>query len=119
MKQYTPIKNVDNLEGKTILKSRSFFTDRLVIVFTDDTFLYIRAEPQSFDESDLDFNKELPAFELKTMGLITQEEYTDIQRKENEESRQHIEQKERQQYEYLKLKFENKENETIHNATAK
>ena len=98
--------------GKTLAGAGiSFIGDQMVVVFTDNTFASLGIFRQQYDGDDeieekplklLDFGDD----QLIALGIVTAEELTTLRMNRGEEDRRTLEERERQQYEFLKHKFE-------------
>lgn len=101
------ITDLEELVGKTVAKAIDFDEERLGLIFTDDTYLYIRPRSGYDGDASLEWDEMPDDDEHKVaLGLMTREEYDRLkaeQKIHNEALRQ---QHERREYERLKAKFE-------------
>ena len=100
-----------NLLGKTV--KRTGYTDNaFILFFTDNTFAVFRG--CGYDEWDVELRDEpyslkptvSNALDLCGLGIITKEEYDKIHRDNKASIKLYEKQKELEEYERLKLKFD-------------
>lgn len=93
-----------DIEGKTIKEVKSSSGNYLVIFFTDHTYCSWKATI-SYGEPYLEC-EDLAMWEKRDTGIITQMEYDEYQKREQEKERERSKEYRRREYEQLKKEFE-------------
>lgn len=96
-------------EGKTIafIKHYSYGED-LCISFTDGTYFLIETHRGYDDEIQLDIGVDMMDYDAKNLGIISEEEYNQIKKAEEERKQAEKKKSELNTYLRLKKKFEGK-----------
>lgn len=95
----------EQLIGRTIQKLAILY-NKVCIKFTDGTYTGINCRQKQHDFDTLTW-EDLDGFELKTLGLISEEEYDKLKEMEQKQLLEHTKKDRRRQYEMLKKEFEN------------
>lgn len=100
------VNNIEEIDGKTIRLARIEDSD-VIVSFTDDTFIWLRASTDDGEQSDMDVMSYHYVLSYVSdlaldAGVVTKEEY-DEHRSKKEWLREKLE---RERYEVLKAKFE-------------
>ena len=98
----------EEIEGKTIEKAVSPGWGERAFVFTDGSWLFLKGEYEGEDAliktvTEPNLRQQLGA------GILSQDEYEDIRRKEDKERREKVKEYELETLERLKAKYEGKE----------
>jgi hypothetical protein len=102
------LRKVENTEGKTIAKVHlNSWGGKLLFRFTDGTFIAFLAEGGDCDEEpSISLDRYVYKYDLRGVGVITDEEYKEIYEAEKREQQE----ERRKRYEELKKEFEGGQN---------
>jgi hypothetical protein len=93
----------DELVGRKVLAVYESYDD-LILLFEDS---YMKIAPSCYYEDvELDFDNELTDYERLGLGLISQQELDEIEKKQKTERQKRIEDQEIRDYQRLKAKYE-------------
>lgn len=96
-------------EGKTIKGVSEWLSESVVLVFTDETFMCLKATRgyDSCEISDVKFDVfDYPQQESIRLGIVSQEELDILKKNRDEKWRLQREEEERKMYTTLRKKFE-------------
>ena len=92
--------------GRTIQKL-VILDNKTCIKFTDGTYTGINYCRENYDDCYSLTWEDFDGFELKTLGIISEEEYVELERIKREQILKQTKEGRRYQYEALKKEFEN------------
>jgi hypothetical protein len=97
--RYTP-----QIEGKTVKSCKVWGRD-LCIMFTDDTFICITFT-EEYDGFEFEFDRYLDSVSMKFLGLITDEQYVEDLKRQEQARKASETSRDKREYERLKKVFE-------------
>jgi len=96
--------NIKHVEGRVVEKVTTY-NSITVIFFTDGTYLSFEAGLVYDDTSELKVNEELTFYDMKMLGILSEEEYNELLRQSKVEAEEKKRARELKLFNELKLKY--------------
>jgi hypothetical protein len=98
----------EQLVGKTIARVWTDFGSTVAITFDDGTYAFLEAKDGRYDDelAELNWSDRPDSCHLLHMGVITEDQREELERRDNERREARLREEERRIYEFYKAKVE-------------